>query len=274
MTRRLPLAPPRRLPLAHAGTPVALLLMTMVLLAAAACSAVRRGPPRFDEDDYPGTIRPAASLPVDVLWQQRVTASWGERGRRAFDAALQKRGDELVLVGLSPMGSPGFVVRLDGLEISVHNPAGEELPFPPRFLLLDVQRTFYPWLAQGATEREDGTYEGVVGGERVVEVVRDGRLVERRFTREDGRPEGVLAVRYEWAHDDWRGPSRAVLDNGWFGYRLDIVTVDETALPPPDAADLPDDPDGPDGSDGSDGPDDPEGSDAAGLRDAADGATR
>jgi hypothetical protein len=214
-------------------------VLVPALLAAAACSAVPRGPPRFDPDDYPGTIRPAATLPVDVLWQQRVTASWGDRGRRAFDAALQKRGDELVLVGLSPMGSTGFVVRLHGLEISKSDPAGEELPFPPRFLLLDVQRTFYPWLAEDGAARGDGTFEGVVAGERVVEVVRDGRLVERRFTREDGEPQGVIRVAYEWAHDGWRGPSRAVLDNGWFGYRLDIVTLAETPLPPADAADAP-----------------------------------
>jgi hypothetical protein len=175
-----------------------------------------------------------AVKPGDVLWQQRVTASWGERGRRGFDAALQKRGDELALIGLSPMGSAGFVVQLAGLEISLRNETDQELPFPPRFMLLDVQRTYFPWLAHDGQVRADGDYEGVVADERVLESVRDGRLVQRRFTRLDGRPAGEIRVRYEWGRDDWRGPSRAVLENGWFGYRLEIDTLAETLLAPAD----------------------------------------
>jgi hypothetical protein len=102
-------------------------------------------------------------------------------------------------------------------------------------MLLDVQRVYFPWLAEDAATRGDGEYAGVVGEERVVESVRGGRLVERRFTRVDGRPAGTIAVRYEWGRDDWHGPSRAVLENGWFGYGLAIDTLAETRLPPPGA---------------------------------------
>jgi hypothetical protein len=203
------------------------------LVVAAACGAVPRGPPRFQDSDYPGTLLSPELLRGDVLWQQRVTASWGEDGRRGFDAALQKRGDELTLIGLSPMGSPGFVIQMRGPHISSRNETDEDMPFPPRFMLLDVQRVFFPWLAEDGAAREDGLYEGNIEGERVVETVRGGRLVERCFSRLDGRPEGEITIRYEWGQEAWKGPSRAVLDNGWFGYGLAIETLAETELPPP-----------------------------------------
>jgi hypothetical protein len=210
-----------------------LLLLQAVVVA---CSTAPRGPPRFDEGDYPGLLRPPDVLAVDVLWQQRVTATWKPDGRRGFDAALQKRGEELTLIGLSPMGTPGFVVVLRGQAISLRNETDRELPFPPRFMLLDVQRVSFPWLAADGAVRADGTYEGVVDEERVVETVRGGRLVERRFTRLDGRPQGTITVRYEWGQPDWLGPTRAVLENGWFGYGLAIDTLAETRLPPEDDA--------------------------------------
>lgn len=180
--------------------------------------------PHFTDADYPGQLQAPAKLPVDVLLQQRVTARWGDERPRSFDAALQKQGDVLTLVGVSPLGSADFVIALRDSGIEFHNETGQELPFPPRFILLDVQRVFYPWLPEGQ-------HEGLVGGERVVEVVVDGRLAERRFTRLDGQPAGTITIRYEWGPDEWTAPVRAELDNGWFGYRLTVVTLAETRLP-------------------------------------------
>ena len=203
----------------------------MVLVAGlvAACASEPRAP-RFTEADYPGLLRPPSALGADVLWQQRVTATWGDERGRSFDVAVQKRGDTLTLIGLSPLGSTGFVVELRGDAITHHAPAGEELPFPPRFLLLDVERVFFPWLA--AEPASDGERAAVVGEERVVEQVQGGRVRERRFTRLDGRPRGTIVVRYDWSEGDGAAASQAELDNGWFGYRLSIRTLQETPLPP------------------------------------------
>jgi hypothetical protein len=199
----------------------------------AACASEPRAP-RFTEADYPGLLRPPSALGADVLWQQRVTASWGDERGHSFDVAVQKLGDTLTLVGLSPLGSTGFVVELRGSTISHQSPSGEELPFPPRFLLLDVERVFFPWLPDGAAA--DGERAAEVGGERVVEQVQGGRVVERRFTRLDGRPRGTIVVRYGWEEGDGAAPAQAELDNGWFGYRLSIRTLQETRLAPEGAA--------------------------------------
>ncbi len=209
--------------------------LAAALAVLGACAPARRAPPHFTDADYPGTLQPAAALPRDVLWQQRVTASWGDEAPRGFDAALQRQGRTLTLIGLTPLGSTGFVVRLDGDAITFSNDTGEDLPFPPRFILLDVERVFFPWLPAAAGDAARGTdaaRETVVGDELVVEVVVGGRLAERRFTRLDGKPAGTITVRYAWDRADWLAPTRAVLDNGWFGYRLTIDTLAETLLPP------------------------------------------
>jgi hypothetical protein len=205
------------------GLGVAALLAGLAGLVA--CAAPPRGPPRLSDADYPGLLRSATELPGDLLWRQRVTATWGDARPRSFDAALQKQGDTLTLIGLSPLGTTAFVVVLRDGAIDFREESGEDLPFPPRFILLDVQRVFYPWLPPGQRE-------GLVGDERVVEDFVDGRLAERRFTRLDGQPAGTITVRYEWGGQAWRAPVRAELDNGWFGYRLTVVTLDETQLPP------------------------------------------
>ena len=201
-----------------------LTLATLSLFAA--CSSA---PPTLNDLDYPGTLQPPATLPVEVVWQQQVTASWrqgddGEVQERSFTAAVQRQGDKLTVLGLSPLGEVGFSIEQAPAGIDVQNHMPEQLRIPPRFILLDVQRAFYPWLPAGAGD------EGTVDGEAIHELRRDGHLVQRRFRRLDGAPKGEIVVDYEWGHDDWVGPTRVVIDNGWFGYRLTVDTHTETLL--------------------------------------------
>ncbi len=213
--------------------PLTAIAATLTVLGTCGCSAApaRR---EFEPADYPGVLRAPAELPFDVVWQQHVTASWGEGQQRGFDAALQKRGDMLTLVGLSPMGTVGFVIQLgaDG-QIQVTNNTEEELPFPARFILLDAQRAFYPWGFDGGFAGGVGgsahARSATVDGERVSERWRDGHLQERRFERPDQN--GAIVVRYEWGEGDRRGPRRVRLENQWFGYVLDVDNQVESVLP-------------------------------------------
>jgi hypothetical protein len=202
----------------------------LVLLSACASPPER---PTLADGDYPGVLRVPTALPDDVLWQQRVTARWGDGQQRGFDAAVQKQGDVLTVLGLSPTGSVGFVIRLQNGSVTLQNQTDMEVPFPARFVVLDVQRVFFPWLPE-APPTDDGNREGVVDGEHVLERWRRGRLVERRFARLDGRPAGSITITYEWSDDRRRvSPVRALLDNAWFGYRLVIDTHAENLLPAP-----------------------------------------
>ena len=208
-----------------------LLLCAILPLANAGCRSAPSS--LFTEGDYPGTLRPPSALTTEAVWQQQVVATWsgpdGGEQTRGFGAAVQRRGDSLTVVGLSPMGSVGFSIELSPAGVAIKNNIPDQMVLPPRFILLDVQRAFYPWIE---AERAESSGERVIerDGERVEERWQEGRLTERSFTRIAGDLGGVIRIRYEWGRDDWALPTQATLDNGWFGYRLQIVTHNETRI--------------------------------------------
>lgn len=201
-------------------------------LQLAGCATSPPPPPRepVAEAHYPGVLRPAGALARDVLWRQHVTAAWGEGEEREFDAVVQKQGDTLTVMALSPTGSLGIalVLRAGQVELIQHMP--EALPFPPRFILLDVQRALYPWLPDPSEPRADGEHSAQVDGELVEEEWRAGRLHERRFTRLDGVPAGVIVVRYAGGRMPGVAPPAFELANGWLGYDLRVETIEELEL--------------------------------------------
>ena len=203
-------------------------LVMALLLGSTGCCAV----PTMDEIDpssYPGVLRPPSTLGPDLMWRQKVTARWGPDESASFEAVLQKRGNTLTLLGLNPMGQMGFALTFDGTEIDVQTRGGIKIPFPPRFILLDVQRAFWPWLGPHKGSEQSERF-GAVAGERLSERYRDGRLVERTFRRLDNVPTGVIRIRYSGWREGRRGPTTVVLDNAWFGYVLTVETYAEEAL--------------------------------------------
>lgn len=202
-----------------------LLLPAAALLLAACCPPPGAGFV-LRAEDYPGALHPPSALGPDFMWRQRLTARFGDR-EESFEAVLQKVGDELVLLGLTPFGSKAFVLRQAGGETELTSFVDREMPFPARFVLIDVHRV-YVALAPDAPPEGEHRFER--DGEEVVEVRRAGRLIERRFRRLDGQPPGVITVRYQRWSDDGLDPLEVELDNGWFGYRLSVSTVERTAL--------------------------------------------
>ncbi|MEZ4256439.1 MAG: DUF3261 domain-containing protein [Polyangiales bacterium] len=103
-----------------------------VVLAAAACGAAQV---RLDE---PVALVPVPRDGVAFLSRQRVTVTRGER-TEAFDVALQRRGEELVLVGFSSLGARAFtVIQRGGAMESVETAPGLRLPIHPTRILADV----------------------------------------------------------------------------------------------------------------------------------------
>ncbi len=230
------------------------LVATLLLLPG--CATSQQGQARaLNGDDYPGELRSPKLFGRDLMIQQRVTARWGEAGgfdldspthdeeqrpsgEHGFDAALQIQGDVLTLLGLTPLGSVGFVITLraapegsaEQTQLSYRNETDRELPFPPRFILLDVQRVFWPWFddvapVEGMSERQE-----MLGEERVRETYLNGKLRERSFSRLDGDPAGFIRVLYDWTDARSGVPTRVELINEWFGYRLTIDSLGVTDL--------------------------------------------
>lgn len=187
-----------------------------------ACGGRQVTPELIMEHADPGTLAPIEQMPLEFMLRQTVTATWGEEDdEQSFEAVVQQTGGVLTIVALSPIGQPGFVVTWDGETAGMENHTDRELPFPPEFMIADVQRVFYPWL-------DDGETSGQLFGLQISEVWTDGELATRSFTRpdENGDP-STLVVEYE----DWDelAPTRATLTS-WYGYQLVIETYDQARI--------------------------------------------
>lgn len=196
--------------------PLALLLS----LAAFGCATTApHSPTPIADADYPGNLRSPGTLSGDFMWRQQIRAEW-PGGASDFEAVLQKRGDTLTLVGMNPLGQVGFVITQTGPTVEVEVRGGPALPFPACFILLDVQRVYFPWLP-------NGTLRANLDGEEVVETWEDGACRRRTFRRLDGVPAGLITVTLGAG----TAPQDASIENGWFGYRLQIETLTHQPLP-------------------------------------------
>src|SRR5580692_2625254 len=81
---------------------------------------------------YTGPLDFPSERAADFFDRQKIVASY-EGHSFGFDAVLQKRGNELTLLGLTPFGSRAFVVTQKGTEVSFQNYVGTALPFPPKY---------------------------------------------------------------------------------------------------------------------------------------------
>lgn len=178
--------------------------------------------------DYPWRLRDPSELEGNFMWEQRLTAQSSHSGG-SLRVAVQKRGNNLTVVGLTPFSTKAFVLTQDGQSIDFQSFTDRELPFPARFILIDIQRTWLN-LGNGSTRPRTGVETFALDGETVRQTWQSGRLIERRFARQDGVPLGEVVIVYT----DWQAngmPRLARVDNWWFGYRLDVETLAVRALP-------------------------------------------
>lgn len=171
-----------------------LLLALCALLAQGGCRAASPAAPSGDPaDTY--RLRPPSELTPDMVVEQHVTATKdGKSG--GFDAVVQKRGDELLLIGLGPMGVRAFVLRQEGSAVSYEQRLGPTLPFAPKNALVDVHRAFFKRLAEPQAETApDGERHGTIDDEEVTETWKAGALVGRSF-RTIGQPASTVRVVY------------------------------------------------------------------------------
>lgn len=178
---------------------------------------------------YSGPLDFPSDRAEDFFDRQRIVASYGSQSF-GFDAVLQKRGDELTLLGLTPFGTRAFVVTQKGADVSFQTFVGTALPFPPRYMLIDVHRVFFQASApdvEGPATEGERAHSGT--NEVVTERWQEGRLLQRTFSRPDAHPPGKIVVDYDGGMGEGH-PHHVVLTNGWYGYRLDITTLSHKPL--------------------------------------------
>lgn len=191
------------------------------------CGAARPAVPPEES----GPLRPAADLGPDVMYRQELVVRRDGRARR-LDVVLQKRGDTLLLLALTPLGTRAFSIELAGREARFTDYTGGrvEAPFPPRVVLLDVGRTLAPWLASEGAALGDGWHQGERDGELVRERWQAGRLFERTFRRVDGRPPGDVHVAFDGGAVPSGTPPPIRLRNERLGYELELRTLERHPL--------------------------------------------
>jgi hypothetical protein len=192
----------------------------LLLLLLVACAAPR-------PKEYPGTLLAPSRTAGDFVRTQKLTARF-QGQTRSMDAVLQKEGDLLTLIGMTPFGSKAFVLQQQGVEVSFKSYVAFEMPFPPKYILLDIQRVYFAGL-EGAP-LPDGEHTDQRDGEQIVEVWQGGRLLRRTFTRLSGDPAGAITVTYQGGMAGGISPAKVEIDNGWVGYQLSINTVQEQRL--------------------------------------------
>jgi hypothetical protein len=203
-------------------TIVAALLLICTLAVGCTARGARGG--RLDSKAYPGELIDSTALPDGLFYRQRIEARYGDQ-KLSFAAVLQTEAGVLSLLAMTPYGTRAFLLEQHGQSIRYQSYVDYELPFPVRFILVDVHRTLFRSLP--VPPYHEGEWVVRLDSEVVREVWRDGRLHQRTFERVDGRPAGVIFIRYVGGMRERVPPERIELENGWFGYRLVIHTLPE-----------------------------------------------
>lgn len=167
-----------------------------------------------------GPILPVAAAGDDFFYEQRITVSWPD-GERGFSAALQKVNETLSVVALGPMGQPAFRIQLREGEVTMEAFTDRTLPFPPEYIVADVQKAFFEWIEPPpgvASDERAGTFEEL----HVEEQFSHGALRSRTFSRSDAPEAGLVEVTF--TDNEAREIPDVKIVNGWFGYTLTVVT--------------------------------------------------
>lgn len=202
--------------------------LALLALLLTACASTPE-PAHAPLGEMPGELVPTSDIPGAFLWRQQITGEYGPR-TVSFEAAVQKKADVLTVLGLTPFGTRAFVIEQRGTQFTFTKSVPDELPFPPRNMLLDIHRAWFMRLPDDAAAK-DGVRTGERAGELITETWRGGRVLERRYRRLDGAPAGDVVVRYgPEGMQDLEPPAEVVIDNGWYGYRLVVKTVEQRRL--------------------------------------------
>jgi hypothetical protein len=192
-------------------------------LLAAACGGHLHSQP-LQPTRETGPLVPAAQIHADFVWRQRIDVRFKER-RESFSAVIEKRGDHLILLGLTPFGSRAFALEQRGSRATFTPYIDIQLPFSPLYILADVHRAFFRGLP--GAPLSDGWHEGVADGERIRERWAEGRLLEREYRSLDpsGQAGNQVSIQYRGGMLGFQPSPTIELTSRRFGYALTITTL-------------------------------------------------
>ena len=123
------------------GFEIQLLATSILISVASACSGFPHASRSIG--NCPAEIRSIDEIPGEFTIRYRVTVL-AEDLNFPFELIVQKKGRELVLIGLSPLGAKVFSVIQTGTETDVDALPRAVLPIPPLNVLRDLHRLRFP----------------------------------------------------------------------------------------------------------------------------------
>lgn len=173
-------------------------------------------------------IRPPSSMREDFMAQQEITFSPENGEANSFNAILQKRGNTLTLLALTPFGTRAFSIEQSGDDVRSESYVVQPLPVDARVVIADVDRSLFPYFP--SPPANDTSRETRFGDVQVSERWTEGRLRERRFDETDTQSPDAIRIEYEYGDAARRLPTQVRLTNPRMHYSLTVVTLEETAL--------------------------------------------
>ena len=115
-------------------------LCGLALAQLSGCASLPGVPPRLP--DCPGELVDTAEMGGDFLSRERMRVTRDDRTHQ-LDLVLQKRGEQLVLVGLDPLGVELFSVVQHGDTTRIERLPRAVVAVPPLNALRDVHRAHF-----------------------------------------------------------------------------------------------------------------------------------
>lgn len=180
---------------------------------------------------------PADLLSPEISMRQRLRFIAGERDGE-IDAVVQLTCGELVVVGLTPIGTRLFTIRQTGRDVDARLMLPGDWPFEPERVLLSLQRSMLLPLPRppeaGAVDEAD---PGIWLGRTPFEIALEerwlaGRVVERRVHEARASGPATIEIRYSAPGLDTDSiPRSTTIESEKDGYRIEIETLEQTRLP-------------------------------------------
>lgn len=162
----------------------------------------------------PGSLRPTQQIEGELRLRLRMRLQASELDA-ALELAVEKRGDELVLVAFDPFGVKSFSLVQRGLEVDVEGLPPAALPTAPLNVLRDLHRARF--LALDRPPGGEGDVHASLDGVRITEHWSGGRLRWRRFERAGEAPGSAVRVDFDG------GVAR--IENRRCGYRATLIEI-------------------------------------------------
>jgi hypothetical protein len=189
-------------------------------MAAAACGGAQTSQVLYPTRETGPLVRPA-DIHANFVWRQRIAVQF-EKRHESFSAVIEKRGDHLILLGLTPFGTRAFALEQTAGVARFTPYMDLTLPFSPLYMLADVHRAFFRGLP--GAPLADGWHEATLDGEQVREHWQGGLLLEREYKSLQDRGNAVQ-IRYGAGMAGLKPPAQIQLHSQRFGYTLDITTL-------------------------------------------------